>query len=60
LFFSIGYPVVSLGYGFKSYLGYKVKSVSTQENGLITLPSQIILERKIYVRQKIDFVFKQS
>lgn len=27
-FFSIGYPVVTLGYGVKSYVGYKMRQVS--------------------------------
>jgi hypothetical protein len=27
LFFSIGYPVVTLGYGVKSYVGYKIRQV---------------------------------
>jgi hypothetical protein len=27
LYFSIGYPVVTLGYGVKSYVGYKIRRV---------------------------------
>ena len=26
-FYSIGYPVVTLGYGVKSYVGYKMRQV---------------------------------
>ena len=27
LIFSIGYPVVTLGFGFKSYVGYRMRQV---------------------------------
>lgn len=29
--FSIGYPVVTLGFGFKSYVGYRMRQVSLQQ-----------------------------
>ena len=31
LFFSIGYPVVTLGFGFKTYVSYKMRLVSTRD-----------------------------
>ena len=30
-FFSIGYPVVTLGFGFKSYVGYRMKQRRQKE-----------------------------
>lgn len=30
--FSIGYPVVTLGYGVKSYVGFKIRQVTNGHN----------------------------
>lgn len=38
-FFSIGYPVVTLGFGFKSYVGYRMRQVSSFHQYLISVYS---------------------
>jgi len=34
---SIGYPVVTLGFGFKSYVGYRMRQVSNLQQSYIDL-----------------------
>jgi len=59
----IGYPVVSLGYGFKSYVGYKVKHIKQEEvtkqntfyRQLVSYALPTDIQDDLYVEQKPVF-----
>jgi len=40
---SIGYPVVTLGFGFKSYVGYRMRQVSLHRSLIYLLYASYIL-----------------
>ena len=51
LFFSIGYPVVTLGFGFKTYVSYKMRLVSNEN------PKYLDARKKCCIYPKLGLVW---